>query len=727
MSSRRGGVLPHRLPSSRGVVLFALAAVVSLLLVAALAYLLRPASASSFSRVVLSTVITDLLALAVAVASAYAAYRAQGRDRWAWSLMTLAGTLWLAGELSWVYENLLSPVAPDLPPSDVIFLLAYLPAAGALLCFPNIENVRRERTRSLLGALLIGTAVLFVSRSLALRFIFPAASGSTVAQALYVASPIADIILTSLALTVLIRAAHGPQLHVVLVGFGFLVYAIGDTVYARAAALGTYVAGSLLDVVWVAGYALFALAALASVTARHQPVRPRPAIANRYVGMTSLLVYVPLLVAVVVATARPAPIADPVLIVAGLAMLVIFGLRQAMLAIDNGRLRHDLQGRVWQLEERTSELRRLALQNENILQSVVDGVLGVDSTGRVTFVNARAGAMLGRRPEDVIGTPERDLFAVLPAEAVSEVGMALRTGTVVRSARSRFARADRSEFPVELAVGPIREGGVISGAVVVFRDVSARLAVEKMKNEFVSVVSHELRTPLTSIRGSLGLLAGGMGGHLSPPGVRMVTIALDSSERLTRLIEDMLDLERMESGSLAMTVAECSAASLFDTALHDVDALAVHYDVRVVPGGLGGIARGDPDRIVQVLTNLIGNAIKFSPRGGRVTVSSRPVDDAVEFAVTDEGRGIPPDKLSAIFDRFEQVDSSDSRERGGTGLGLTICRDIVRLHGGRIWAESVLGHGATFRFTVPSQRHVPAPAEVPAELVTQETVTSIPG
>jgi PAS domain S-box-containing protein len=352
------------------------------------------------------------------------------------------------------------------------------------------------------------------------------------------------------------------------------------------------------------------------------------------------------------------------------------------------------------------------------VQSVVDGVFGVDAAGLITFVNPRAVAMLGRPSADLLGSRESLIFADLAESHDSAVGVqesdvlrALASGTAVSSARARFTRGDGSVFPVELAVGPIREGEVITGAVVVFRDVSGRVAVEKMKNEFVSVVSHELRTPLTSIRGSLGLLAGGLGGDLSPKGARMVSIALESSERLSRLIADMLDIERMESGSLTMAFAPCGIQSLVNSALNEVDAMARQYGVRISAQNSDGIVNVDADRIVQTLTNVLGNSIKFSPRGDVVTVSIAQRGPMVEFAVADHGRGIPADRVQRIFERFEQVDSSDSRERGGTGLGLSISRDIVELHGGSIWAESVLGEGSTFRFTLPGTVMPPVKVE----------------
>jgi signal transduction histidine kinase len=159
--------------------------------------------------------------------------------------------------------------------------------------------------------------------------------------------------------------------------------------------------------------------------------------------------------------------------------------------------------------------------------------------------------------------------------------------------------------------------------------------------------------------------------------------------------------------------------SLVNTALNEVDAMARQYGVRISAEGIDGIVRGDADRIVQTLTNVLGNSVKFSPRGGTVTVSTSQRGEMVEFAIADHGRGIPADRLDRIFERFEQVDSSDSRVRGGTGLGLPISRDIITLHGGSIWVESELGEGSVFRFTLPGTVRQPRPGQLTDEELQQ--------
>ena len=184
----------------------------------------------------------------------------------------------------------------------------------------------------------------------------------------------------------------------------------------------------------------------------------------------------------------------------------------------------------------------------------------------------------------------------------------------------------------------------------------------------------------------------------------MASIALESTERLTRLINDILDLERIESGTRPMELAAIDAVDLLRASATEMEGLAHDSGVRLEIGEAPGRVLADRDRIVQTLTNLLGNAIKFSSEGGAVRLDATEHDSEVVFTVSDEGRGIPEDKLEAIFERFEQVDSSDARQKGGTGLGLAISRGIVERHGGRIWAESELGVGTTVLFSLPRSR-----------------------
>jgi PAS domain S-box-containing protein len=240
--------------------------------------------------------------------------------------------------------------------------------------------------------------------------------------------------------------------------------------------------------------------------------------------------------------------------------------------------------------------------------------------------------------------------------------------------------------------------------VCTFNDITEKRRVERLKNEFVSVVSHEMRTPLTSIKGALGLVDGGAFGTLADGARQMITIAATNADRLIRLVNDILDLERIESGRIEPVRLEADLVLLINDAVTIMRPLAQRDRIEII--GVSAQAGGirvvvDRDRIVQLITNLLSNAVKFSTAGSSVTITIEPSPtpepaDTVSVRVVDRGRGVPPQLLEDIFERFHQVDASDSRDKGGTGLGLTICRNIVEEHGGQIWAEQTPGVGATF-------------------------------
>jgi PAS domain S-box-containing protein len=247
--------------------------------------------------------------------------------------------------------------------------------------------------------------------------------------------------------------------------------------------------------------------------------------------------------------------------------------------------------------------------------------------------------------------------------------------------------------------------------VGIFRDVTERRQVEGMKDQFVSMVSHELRTPLTSIRASLGLLTSGVIGALPEKGQRMLDIAVTNTDRLVRLINDILDSERLASGKTPMEKKQCSTAQLVKQASDVMKPMAEKAGISLSVESQDAALWADPDRIVQALTNLISNAIKFSPKGGKICVAAECKENQMLFKIQDEGQGIPPNKLGLLFERFQQLDSSDARERGGSGLGLSISRGIIEQHNGKIWVESTVGKGSTFFFTLPLLQEVQAPLQ----------------
>ena len=239
-------------------------------------------------------------------------------------------------------------------------------------------------------------------------------------------------------------------------------------------------------------------------------------------------------------------------------------------------------------------------------------------------------------------------------------------------------------------------------ALITLKDITER---KRLENEFISVVSHELRTPMHSLIGALDLLNTGDLGELTDQGRQILSMATTNAERLILLVNDILDLERLKSGKVELSKNSCSIDKLFNQAVDAMQMMADRVEVTLRSQSVPVSVNLDCDRLLQTLTNLLSNAIKFSPSGSTVqlaaTLDNNSETNYLHITVKDEGRGIPPNQLETIFERFQQVDASDSRKKGGTGLGLAICRNIVQQHNGRIWAESQLNHGSTFHILLP--------------------------
>jgi PAS domain S-box-containing protein len=353
-------------------------------------------------------------------------------------------------------------------------------------------------------------------------------------------------------------------------------------------------------------------------------------------------------------------------------------------------------------------LRSLSRQSETILDSVGDGIWSMDPEGRCTIVNPAAAEMFGYRREELIGRNMHELVHSRHADGSPypqnecRINSSLNSSEPVRVSNEVFWRKDGSSFPVEYIACPQIDGGRAVGMVVAFQDVTERRALDRMKDEFISTVSHELRTPLTSLRAALGLISGGTLQNRPEKQQQMLDIAVGNCDRLVQLVNDILDLEHMEGGKLHMHFQTCDMDQVLRRAGNLMESAAYRADVQIEIAETNIQGWADPQRILQALTNLVGNAIKFSHRGGIVRMHAKLISsEELLVTVCDQGRGIPSTQTEAIFERFHQVDASDSRIMGGTGLGLAICRSIISQHGGRIWVESRMGEGSCFYFTLP--------------------------
>ena len=338
------------------------------------------------------------------------------------------------------------------------------------------------------------------------------------------------------------------------------------------------------------------------------------------------------------------------------------------------------------------------------------GMLMVDREGKIVLANAEIERQFGYARHELIG---KSIDMLVPVRlhrqhAASREVFNLRPETRKVEARADLLalRKDGSEFSAEISLNPIDvDGSILVLGVVV--DVSERRRTERLKDEFVATVSHELRTPLTSIVGALALLTGNAAGRLPDPALRLLTIAYTNGQRLVRLLNDILDIEKMESGKAAFDFKRVEVRSLVEQAIEANRAVAEGAGVRIRLdlASVAADVRADPDRLMQAVTNLLSNAIKFSPPGEEVVVAVEARNETARISVRDHGHGVPAEFKPHIFEKFAQADATDARQRGGTGLGLSIVKQIVDRLDGAVGFDNAPGGGAVFHVDLPNWAH----------------------
>jgi signal transduction histidine kinase len=361
------------------------------------------------------------------------------------------------------------------------------------------------------------------------------------------------------------------------------------------------------------------------------------------------------------------------------------------------------------LQEEVLEERERAAR---VLAHVGDGVFFVDSEGVIRLWNPAAAAVTGLDAASVVG---RRPAEALPGWAEIEPLVPVANAPVYAAKHAETLPLGLGDGELWISISAVE---FPDGRVYAFRDLTEERGIDKLKSDFVATVSHELRTPLAAVYGAAMTLRRGDIELDRDRRDRLLAVISSESDRLARIINEVLAASRLESGTFALAVESCDPKGL---TLQVVDAARIHVanDIRIelaAPEQLPEVA-ADPDMVRQVLANLIENAVKYSPAGGRVLVSLEPHEGRVLFAVRDEGLGIPPREQERIFEKFYRLDPNLTRGVGGTGLGLYICRELVRRMGGRIWVASREHEGSTFFFELPLAQAAVTTAADPVDAV----------
>lgn len=686
---------------------FAIAAVVALVLGIAFTAWIGFHIGGDHSVTVVDDIGEAVAALIAAASCGYASFRATARMRVAWGLLAASALSWGIGEVIWsVIEVGLGQPVPFPSAADAGYLAAIPLVVGGVLTFPSAPSRLATRAQALLDGTIVALSLIFVSWAFGLSSVYQAYGSDLAKDVIGAAYPVGDIIVIAALLLAMRRATPQQRGTMALLLGGLAAAAVADSSFAYLTASGVYTAiGNVTDAGWVIGYFMIALAPFWPAPFVEKVAKEGPAdLWQMSVPWLSVLAAA----IVVLATAAQGRGLDQFLTAVGGGIGVLLVLSMVLLHRDSLTLLGVRDRAEEQLQQRTN------LLNDVITHAPL-GVIRVGRDLRVIEANPRMGTLLHAPSQIMVGSLVADF---LPPEEVVRLIELFRPLDQAQvdfiEGDSPVKRADGSDVWLHWTVTAVRNRrGQMDYYLAMFEDITAKHEAEEtaaanlaglerlnqLKNEFVSMVSHEFRTALVGIQGFSEILMEESTGQDEVKS--LAGDIFNDAQRLNRMITEMLDLDRMEAGKIRLAPRPVDVNGLVRDVVERAQASSDEHAIRAELDEALPIITADPDRIVQVVSNLLSNAVKYSPDGGEVLVSTAIQDGSVRVAVTDHGVGIAPENMSKVFGRYERFESNRTSKVVGTGLGLAICRQIIELHGGRIWVDSRVGAGSTFQFTVP--------------------------
>jgi PAS domain S-box-containing protein len=604
-----------------------------------------------------------------------------------------------------VYQVGLGVAVPFPSAADAGFLLAIPLAVAGVFAFTAAPTRLTTRGEALLAGAIVALSLLFVAWALGLGMVYQTSAATPAAQLIGLAYPVGDIITATVLVLALRRARRAEVGRMALLLGGLAFNALADSAFAYLTANGTYGAlGSVLDAGWVIGYLMIALAPLWPAGRTDQQVAEGP-IELWQLALPWIAVLAAAITAVRLAVIDQNLDRFATVLAGSIGVLMVAS--QVLSHRDSLTLLLKSQRTEGQLARRNSLL-------DEIIGHAPLGIARVGPDMSIIDVNPRMATLLHTDPRQMIGSPVARYLHPDEFARVFQIFQPLWQGAVESvESDSRAIRADNSEVWLHWSATGVRNArGHIDYFLAMYEDTDAEHAaneaaaahltglerLNRLKSEFVSLVSHEFRTALVGISGFSEMIrdedvtleeAKGYAGDINK-----------DAERLNRMINDMLDLDRIEAGRLTLHLQPVHINGLLEDAVERARASSPRHFIALTLDSQRPVVQCDPDRIVQVVANLLSNAIKYSPEGGDIVVTSVAGDGHVDVSIRDHGTGIAPDFIQRLFSRYERYEKTSNKVIG-TGLGLAITRQIIELHGGKIWVDSELGSGSDFHFTLP--------------------------